>query len=114
MKLEQAYISEAGVVLGNYKIIGYSTPGQADKTTNFDYTEASKSWKDNTVALTGSVTNAWQAASLVKLNDCTTGSVWHIDVAPSTTNAGEATFTAVLPTDTNCQPLTPSFDKIGK
>ena len=114
MKLEQAYISEAGVVLGNYKVIGYSTPGQGDKTTNFDYTEATKSWKDNTVALTAKLTNAWQAASRVKLNDCDNGSIWHIDVEPSTSNAGEATFTAVLPTDTDCQALTPSFDKIGK
>ena len=114
MKLEQAYISEAGVVLGNYKVIGYSTPGQGDKTTNFDYTEATKQWKDNTVALSSKLTNAWQAASRVKLNDCDNASVWHIDVEPSTSNAGEATFTAVLPTDTDCQALTPSFDKIGK
>ncbi len=115
MKLEQAYISEAGVVLGNYKIIGYSTPGQANLTTNFDYTEATRTWNENTVALSSTaITNAWQAKSRVKLNDCDNESVWSISVAASTTNAGEATFTAVLPTDTDCQALTPSFDKIGK
>lgn len=117
MKLQQAYISEAGTVLGNYKIIGYSTPGQAGMTTNFDYTEATKSWDNNTVALTTTdVDNAWQAASRVKLNDCPIGATWSVSVASSATNAGEATFTAKIPTDNSnaCQPLTPSFDKVGK
>ena len=43
VKMQQAYISEAGTVLGNYKVIGYSTPGEGNKTTNFDYTEATRS-----------------------------------------------------------------------
>ncbi|MCQ2122868.1 MAG: hypothetical protein MJZ25_01655 [Fibrobacter sp.] len=115
VKLQQAYISEAGTVLGNYKIIGYSTPGQADKTTNFDYTEATRSWDNNTVALsTTDIEDAWQAASRVKLNDCAIGQKWSMKVKASSTNAGEATFTAVLPTSDNCAPLTPSYSNIGK
>ena len=115
VKMQQAYISEAGTVLGNYKIIGYSTPGEGSKTTNFDYTEATRNWNDNTVALTTTATaNAWQAASRVKLNDCAIGQTWTVSVAASSTNAGEATFTAAVPSGTGCDALTPSFEKIGK
>ena len=115
VKLQQAYISEAGTVLGNYKIIGYSTPGEGNMTTNFNYTEATRTWDKNTVALTTTaITNAWQAKSRVKLNDCAIGQAWSVSVAASSTNAGEATFTAVVPTGTGCDALTPSFTKIGK
>ena len=115
VKMQQAYISEAGTVLGNYKIIGYSTPGEGGKTTNFDYTEATRSWDKNTVELSSSaITNAWQAASRVKLNDCAIGQTWTVSVAASSTNAGEATFTAAVPSGDGCDALTPSFDKIGK
>lgn len=115
MKLQQAYVSEAGTVLGNYKIIGYSTPGEGGVTTNFDYTESTRTWNDNTVALTTTaIANAWQAASRVKLNDCAIGQTWTVSVAASSTNAGEATFTAAVPSGTGCDALTPSFEKIGK
>ncbi|WP_143394462.1 hypothetical protein [Fibrobacter intestinalis] len=114
MKMQQAYISEAGTVLGNYKIIGYSTPGEGNKTTNFDYTEETRSWDNNTVALTTTdISNAWKAASRVKLNDCSSGKIWSVSVKASSTNAGEASFTAVVP-DEGCDALTPSFTKIGK
>lgn len=112
--MQEAYISEAGTVLGNYKVIGYSTPGEGNKTTNFDYTEADRTWDKNTVALTTTtITNAWQAKSRVKLNDCDIGKIWSVSVAASSTNAGEATFTANVPSD-ECEALTPSFTKIGK
>ena len=114
MKLQQAYISEAGTVLGNYKVIGYSTPGEGNKTTNFDYTEENRTWDKNTVALTTTdIDNAWQAKSRVKLNDCAVSSVWSVSVKASSTNAGEATFTAKVPSN-DCEALTPSFTKIGK
>ena len=115
VKMQQAYISEAGTVLGNYKIIGYSTPGEGSKTTNFDYTESTRTWNNNTVALTTTaITNAWQAASRVKLNDCAIGQTWTVSVAASSTNAGEATFEAAVPSGTGCDALTPSFKNIGK
>ena len=114
VKLQQAYVSEAGTVLGNYKIIGYSTPGEGNMTTNFNYTEAARTWDKNTVALTTTaITNAWQAKYRVKLNDCAIGQAWSVSVAASSTNAGEATFTANVPSD-ECEALTPSFTKIGK
>ena len=114
MKLQQAYISEAGTVLGNYKIIGYSTPGEGNMTTNFNYTEAARTWDKNTVALTTTdIDKAWQAKSRVKLNDCDMGKIWSVSVKASSTNAGEATFTAKVPSN-DCEALTPSFTKIGK
>ena len=114
VKMQQAYISENGTVLGNYKVIGYSTPGEGNQTTNFDYTENDQSWDKNTVALsTTDIDNAWQAKSRVKLNDCAESSVWSVSVKASSTNAGEATFTAKVPSD-DCEALTPSFTKIGK
>lgn len=116
MKLQQAYISEAATAIGNYKIIGYSTPGQDSKTTNFDYTElaANAAWTNNTTALSTTAVTGWQAKSNVKLNDCDAQSTWTVTVVGSTSMAGEATFTANLPTDTDCMALTPTFDKIGK
>ena len=112
--LQQAYISETGTVLGNYKVIGYSTPGKGNLTTNFDYTEATQSWDKNTITLTTTdIDNAWQAKSRVKLNDCAIGKIWSVSVKASNQNAGEATFTAKVPSDA-CEALTPSFTKIGK
>ena len=114
VKMQQAYISEAGTVLGNYKVIGYSTPGEGNQTTNFDYTENDQSWDKNTVALsTTDIDNAWQAKSRVKLNDCAIDKIWSVSVKASNQNAGEATFTAKVPSD-ECEALTPSFTKIGK
>ena len=114
MKMQQAYISEAGTVLGNYKVIGYSTPREGNKTTNFGYTEQTRSWDKNTVALTTTdITSVWMAASRVKLNDCAIDNIWSVSVKASNQNAGEATFTAKVPSDA-CEALTPSFTKIGK
>ena len=136
VKLQQAYISEAGTVLGNYKIIGYSTPGEGNMTTNFNYTEAARTWDKNTVALTTTaITNAWQAKYRVKLNDCAIGQAWSVSVAASSTNAGEDSattagwkvsviqgagtsnqelvFTAAV-NGAGCTARTPTFDKVGK
>ena len=114
VKLQQAYISEAGAVLGNYKVIGYSTPGEGNITTKFKYTEAPRTGDKNTVALTTTdIDNAWQAKSRVKLNDCDIGKIWSVSVKASDQNAGEEEFTAKVPSD-ECEALTPSFTKIGK
>ena len=117
VKLQQAFVSETGTDYGNFAIIGYAAPGQAGKTTNFTYTdEGSYSGTTNTAALTSAVKNAWQAAANVKLNDCAIGKKWYVKVSKASSgNAADAVaFAASLEDETNCQQLTPTFDKIGK
>ena len=114
MKLQQAFISETGEYYGNFKIIGYSAPGQDSKTTNFEYTNPG-SYQENTLALPSSAEDAWVASSRIKLNDCALGGEWKVQVEKA--NQGSAAdavkFTAVIDGD-NCEELTPSFTKIGK
>ena len=110
MKLQQAFISETGTDYGSFKLIGYSAPGVNSETTNFTYTDEAG---DGTHAL-GSASEAWQAASRVKLNDCNIGGKWQVKIAKADGGdaADAAEFTAVVVGE-NCEELTPSFTKIG-
>ena len=123
MKLQQAYISEAGTVLGNYKVIGYSTPGEGNKTTNFVYGIGSIA--ENTTADVASETVGWTADNLANLNECAKGTQttgkntattanWTVSVTQGTgTSNQELVFTAAV-NGAGCTALTPTFDKIGK
>ena len=123
VKLQQAYISEAGTVLGNYKVIGYSTPGEGNKTTNFVYGIVSIA--ENTTADVASETVGWTADNLANLNECAKGTQttgkntattanWKVSVIQGTgTSNQELVFTAAV-NGPGCTALTPTFDKIGK
>lgn len=126
VKLQQAYISES-VAIGNWQIIGYKGPGQEDNqgsttggakshTTNFEYTDASSGYTNNTVALSTGNTG-WSAKNNAQLNDCPSAINWTVaTAAASSGSAGEATFTAAIKPENlaTCTALTPNFDKIGK
>ena len=124
VKLQTAYVAEASQ-LGTWSTIGYSGPGtnsgsnggttggQTSTTTVFDYSDAS-SYTNGTVDLVSGVSLVgWTAANKVKLNDCAIGSTWTITIGKGAA-AGEATYTAAATDATNCKPLTPSFENIGK
>lgn len=121
VKLQQAYISEA-VAVGNWIIIGYSGPGNADddklgsSATNFTYHDDGEYSAANTAAL-GSAIIGWSASNKANLNDCPAGKNWTVSVeSASSGTAGEATFTAAIESDNSagCTPLTPNFAKIGQ
>jgi len=79
-KLQQAFVTETST-LGNFKIIGYTPPGdttsgkkgEESQTTNFVYSSAvtGVTYTDDTTAIAG-----WQATSKVPLNNCVANSVW--------------------------------------
>ena len=112
--MQQAYISEA-VAIGNWKIIGYSAPG----SNNFDYSEGTISWSNNTTALGSTAVDGWNAKNNVKLNDCGNGQInWKMSIKASTTSgaaAGDAEFAAGVSDKANyrCLELTPNFLTIG-
>lgn len=117
MKLQQAYISEA-VKVGDWGIIGYKGPGEADATTpklksattNFEYSDGG-SYTDSKAELGETAIKGWSAKNLAKLNDCAIAADnWKVEVKKATGSEGDAEFTAT----TNCTDLTPNFDKIGQ
>jgi hypothetical protein len=123
VKLQQAFISETGSDYGNFKIIGYSAPGDKvsggskfdSKTTNFTYTDEGEYSTANTAAL-GSKTATWTAKNNVKLNDCAAStSSWTVSITKATDGAAAAdaaVFNSEVDGD-GCEELTPSFSKIG-
>ena len=110
VKLQQAYVSESNV-LGGWTMIGYSAPGSSvnasnAKTTNYEY-------KSSIAA--GTTTNTktskdWEATNNIPLNDCAKGGSWSITSVPGA--GGTVTFETNI-TGTGCEPLTPSYCKIG-
>ena len=97
-------------VLGGWTMIGYSGPGASDNassshTTNFGY---KGSIAANSTA-SATTNNDWAATSRVPLNDCATGT-WSITSVPA--SGGTVTFNAAI-TGNGCEPLTPSYCKIG-
>lgn len=117
MKLQQAYISEA-VKVGDWGIIGYKGPGEADATTpklksattNFEYSDGG-SYTESKAELGETAIKGWSAKNLAKLNDCAIAADnWKVEVKKAEGSEGDAEFTAT----TNCTDLTPNFDKIGK
>lgn len=138
MKLQDAYVAE-NTALGTWKVIGYKQPGG----TNFLYAEdpstktvtcasgTPKTVDDEIVGCdpkkdgdgkiteqgvvgTSTYAKAWSAENKAKLNDCAAGVNWNISatVSNASDEAGSVAYTATVSDD--CQPLTPSFDKIGK
>ena len=110
VKLQQAYVSESNV-LGGWTMIGYSGPGSSDNassshTTNFGYSGSIGA------SATTNVQSAddWAATNLVPLNDCAATGKWSITSVPG--NGGTVTFNAGI-TGNGCEPLTPSYCKIG-
>ena len=118
VKLQDAYVAESGIYVGNWTTIGYNMPG----SNNFTYEQGATTAQ--TTALAGlQAQTGWTATNNAKLNDCAASSVWQITIAEAGTadasKGSPITYDATTPVkgkgDTSdCAALTPNFTKIGK
>lgn len=118
MKLQDAYVAEKGVRVGNWQEIGYLMKNSSnfyfcDKASgcvaddNSDGYAAKDTINDNVYVA------YWTATSLATLNDCPARSDWNLTTARNGSAGGMVTYTAT-PTSGNCYTLTPSFDKFSR
>ncbi len=114
MKLQDAFVAESGIYVGNWTMIGYNMP----KSKNFDFVGAISS--DTTKLVGLGKTEGWSASNQAKLNDCPVGKNWIVSVEEAST--GDASkgspikYTAEFDATnkSNCQSLTPNFEDVGK
>lgn len=131
IKLQEAYMSESNAY-GTWVLIGYTGPGEivskgasnsnpTSYTTNFVYSGAAVSDSGSTESFLG-----WGAANRVALNDCgvsvtqtsandyTESSPWVVKTrAISGVEDGTYFNTTMQDDEGDCEPLTPTFSKIG-
>jgi len=114
VKLQDAYVSEAGEYYGSWAMIGYTMKS----TTNFKFLEGTT---ENGVAaatsaqLPATAALTWSAKSNAALNDCNANSLWNLSVKKNTANGAGALYEAAItggPTG-KCVILTPSFGKLS-
>jgi len=116
VKLQDAYVSETGLYIGNWKAIGYTMNAQTAAFTYSDETGIAAN------ALSGAIptaaSKAWAATTKVGLNDCSTGSQWALYVTKGTNGnglkwdaaiKGGAATSGVNDMDATCSVLTPQF-----
>ena len=113
VKLQDAYVSETGIYIGNWKAIGY----KMDPSSNFNYDEASanKSWTNNSASPSTGAADAWTATSYATLNDCPASAKWAIKVEQNGTTGGAALYDASITTTgkkADCEVLNASFVKL--
>lgn len=115
VKLQDAYVSEVGVYVGNWKAIGY----KMDNSSNFNYSEpaANTSWDKNTTTLNATQVQGWEATNIAALNDCGNGAKWQIYVEQNGTTGGAALYDAKIVagaagTASDCEVLNASFVKM--
>ncbi|PWJ35397.1 type IV pilin protein [Fibrobacter succinogenes] len=113
VKLQDAYVSESNA-LGTWELVGYVAPGASSAgqtspaTTNFTYYGSLTAATE--ISSGTSVTDAWVAKNNVALNECTANNgKWDIAIAGNS-NGNSVKYTAT----TNCDQLTPTFEKIGQ
>ena len=114
IKLQDAYVSESNT-LGTWELVGYVAPGASSagqtspSTTNFTYYGAGITSATSIDADTD-VSGAWNADNRVALNDCAIGAGnWKVAIKGNA-NGNSVSYEA----STDCDQLTPSFEKIGK
>ena len=110
IKLQDAYISETGINIGDWKAIGYNMAN----SSNFTYEDKVTSYANHSVALATGTTNSWTATNLAALNDCPASSVWGISVSQNGSTGGSALYDAKITSSkkTDCEMLAPSFVKL--
>ncbi|WP_405325500.1 type IV pilin protein [Fibrobacter sp.] len=123
VKLQDAFVAEKGIRVGNWKEIGYLMKN----SSNFYYCDnavgtacvvgsnsdgyASKGTiSDNTYNTT------WQATSIATLNDCASGKSWTLYTEQNGSAGGMVTYDAKIDGSTSdtgdCAVLTPNFLKL--
>ena len=114
IKLQDAYISETGTGIGDWKLIGYKMASNS----NFKYYEGSKEGGEDdgsSVLLSAGKEDAWKAMNTGALNDCIANSTWRLDIVANTSSGGSATYHAGVTgaKGGDCAVLTPNFDKFS-
>jgi len=110
VKLQDAYISETGTGIGDWKMIGY----KMNSTSNFKYYEGSTENGETagtSVLLSAGKNTAWKASNVGALNDCVAGGTWILNIAANTSSGGSAVYNGVISSN-DCAVLTPSFKNI--
>jgi len=118
VKLQNAYVAEAGTMVGNWLKIGYigpgtkvGTAGNESASTNFTYSGTTMT--TDTVLLSSSLSLVgWTAKNIAKLNDCAAASSWLLTMKSSGVDAGALTYDPTTTDKPNCEVLTPSFKNI--
>ena len=110
VKLQDAYVSEAGEYYGSWKVIGYTM----SSTTNFKFEEQNEPSNDGTATL-ADPTITWQASNVAALNDCEKDGVWQLTVASNTSSGTGVAYGANVTGGAagDCAILTPSFGKLS-
>ena len=112
MKLQDAYVAESGVYVGNWNTIGYNMPG----SNNFVYDDQDLKGGTTELATLTADKVGWTATNNAKLNDCVKDSKWTISLKANATGAANGNpiaYTAATP-NASCKALTPNFEKIGQ
>ena len=120
VKLQDAFVAEKGIRVGNWKEIGYLMKN----SSNFYYcdkTSCAESDNSNGYASEETINDndyetAWAATSLATLNDCASGKSWSLETDQNGSAGGMVTYEAKInaqksATD-DCAVLTPNFLKL--
>jgi hypothetical protein len=105
--LQDAYVAETGVNIGDWKAIGYNMAS----SPSFNYAEPD-GFTDHTVALSAGMNLAWKATAVAALNDCAANSVWSLNVSQNGATGGSAVYHVNISSD-DCQTLTPNFKRLN-
>ena len=122
MKLQDAFVAEKGVRVGNWKEIGYLMQNSSnfyycDKVSDCTSGDNSDGYAAKASIADESYTAYWTATSLAVLNDCAKGSDWNLTTAQNGTAGGMVTYSVTgagaTPTG-DCGVLTPNFAKLAR
>lgn len=121
VKLQDAYVAEKGIRVGNWKEIGYLM----QNSSNYWYCDASSACEDSKNAQgygsTGTVADNnyvgyWTATNKATLNDCGAKKDWNLVTAQNGSAGGMVKYTATINGSTSetddCAVLTPNFLKL--
>ena len=119
VKLQDAYVAESGDYIGNWTAIGYSMPSE---TSAFKFADPYTYDDKNSAAVPTSKQLLWSAEAKAALNDCTKGSKWGLFGISGSGNGlnwdtgiGLGSTAPVAGTlASQCQILTPQFDKLNR
>ena len=116
VKLQDAYVSETGLYIGNWKAVGYTMNAS---TAAFDYADKTGiADADLSTDIPTDASAAWEAKTKVGLNDCTTNSTWTLWLKKDGSSNGLVWGAGIKkggdgnsPTDMDpdCSVLTPQF-----
>ncbi|SHG32264.1 prepilin-type N-terminal cleavage/methylation domain-containing protein [Fibrobacter sp. UWH9] len=121
VKLQDAYVAEKGIRVGNWKEIGYLMKN----SSNYYYCDQAK----GTACTSGNnrdghgstgtfvdydFTATWTATNIATLNDCNANSNWSLTTSGNSSAGGLVTYTATVDNQDNvaggsCEVLTPNF-----